>query len=212
MLNVGLTGGIASGKSTVARMLAGKGALLIDLDELAHAVQEPQGEVWREIVRHFGPDVLCVDGKINRNKLGKCVFADRKKLDLLNSIVHPAVFEKWRRRMDEIRKTQPVAIVLSDIPLLIEAGLKPMFDLVLLVYLSPEEQIARLTVRNGYSQEEAASRLASQMPIGEKLAYADIVIRNDGSPEETRRATAEVWEELKKRERRRREDVRLSPV
>jgi dephospho-CoA kinase len=208
MLNVGLTGGIASGKSTVARMLAGKGALLIDLDELAHAVQEPEGEVWREIVRHFGPDILCGDGKINRGKLGKCVFADRKKLDLLNSIVHPAVFEKWRRRMDEIRKTQPEAIVLSDIPLLIEAGLKPMFDLVLLVYLSPEEQIARLMARDGYSREEAARRLASQMPIGEKLAYADIVIRNDGSLVETRRAAAEVWRELKKRERRRREEVR----
>jgi dephospho-CoA kinase len=209
MLNVGLTGGIASGKSTVARMLAGKGALLIDFDELAHAVQAPEGDVWREIVRHFGPDVLCGEGKIDRCKLGKCVFADRKKLDLLNSIVHPAVFEKWRRRMDEIRKTQPEAIVLSDIPLLIEAGLKPMVDLVLLVYLSPEEQIARLMARDGFSREEAARRLASQMPIGEKLAYADIVIRNDGLPEETGKAAAEVWEELKKREQcRRREDVR----
>jgi len=204
MLNVGLTGGIASGKSTVARMLVGKGALLIDLDELAHAVQEPEGEVWREIVRHFGPDVLCADGKIDRGKLGKCVFADRRKLDLLNSIVHPAVFEQWRRRMDEIRKIQPEAIVLSDIPLLIEAGMKPMVDVVLLVYLPPEEQIARLMVRDGYSREEAASRLASQMPIGEKLAYADIVIRNDGLLEETRRAVAEVWEELNKREQVRR--------
>jgi dephospho-CoA kinase len=208
MLNVGLTGGIASGKSTVARILAGKGAVLIDLDELAHAVQEPEGEVWREIVRHFGPDVLCGDGKINRSKLGKCVFADRKKLDLLNSIVHPAVFEKWRRRMDEIRKTQPEAIVLSDIPLLIEAGLKPMVDLVLLVYLSPEEQIVRLMARDGYSREEAERRLASQMPIGEKLAYADIVIRNDGSLEATCRTAAGVWEELKKRERCRREEAR----
>ena len=204
MLNVGLTGGIASGKSTVARMLVGKGALLIDLDELAHAVQEPEGTVWQEIVRHFGPDVLCADGKIDRGKLGKCVFADRRKLDLLNSIVHPAVFEQWRRRMDEIRKIQPEAIVLSDIPLLIEAGMKPMVDVVLLVYLPPEEQIARLMVRDGYSREEAASRLASQMPIGEKLAYADIVIRNDGLLEETRRAVAEVWEELNKREQVRR--------
>jgi dephospho-CoA kinase len=200
MLNVGLTGGIASGKSTVAQMLVGKGALLIDFDELTHAVQEPGGVVWREIVRHFGPDVLCPDGKINRCKLGEYVFADREKLDLLNSLVHPAVFELWRRRMDEIRKTQPEAIVLSDIPLLIEAGLKPMVDVVLLVYLSPEAQIARMMARNGHSREEAVNRLASQMPIGEKLAYADIVIRNDGSLEETSRAVAEVWAELKKRE------------
>jgi dephospho-CoA kinase len=212
MLHVGLTGGIASGKSTVARVLVGKGALLIDLDELAHAVQAPEGEVWREIVRHFGPEILCPDGKIDRSKLGDCVFADRKKLDLLNSIVHPAVFDEWRKRLDEIRKTQPEAIVLSDIPLLIEAGLKPMVDLVLLVYLSPEEQIARLMSRGGYSREEAEKRLASQMPIEEKLAYADMVIRNDGSPEETRVAAGEIWEELKKRERRRREEVCCPPA
>ncbi len=204
MLNVGLTGGIASGKSTVARMLAEKGALIIDLDELAHAAEDPDGEVWREIVRHFGPDILCADGKIDRRRLGECVFADREKLDLLNSLVHPAVFERWRWRLEEIRKTQPEAVVLSDIPLLIEAGLKPMVDLVLLVYLPPEEQLARLMARNGYSREEAANRLASQMPIGEKLAYADIVIRNEGSPEETRRAAGEVWEDLKKREQLRR--------
>ena len=204
MLNVGLTGGIASGKSTVARMLVEKGAVLIDFDELAHAAEEPEGAVWREIVRHFGPDVLCADGKIDRRKLGECVFADREKLDLLNSLVHPVVFEQWRRRLEEIRKMQPEAIVLSDIPLLIEAGLKPMVDLVLLVYLPPEEQIARLMARNGYSREEAASRLASQMPIREKLPCADIVIRNDGLPGETRRAAGEVWEELKEREQLRR--------
>jgi dephospho-CoA kinase len=174
MLNVGLTGGIASGKSTVARLLAGMGALLIDFDELAHAVQEPEGEVWREIVRHFGPDVLCGDGKINRSKLGKCVFADRKKLDLLNSIVHPAVFEKWRRRMDEIRKTQPDAIVLSDIPLLIEAGLKPMVDLVLLVYLSPEEQIARLMARDGYSRDRRETRLCGYRDPQRRFAGGDM--------------------------------------
>jgi len=204
MLNVGLTGGIASGKSTVARMLVAKGALLIDFDEMAHAVQEQEGKVWREIVRHFGPEILGPDGKIDRRRLGDCVFADRKKLDLLNSLVHPAVFEQWWSRLEEIRKTQPEAIVLSDIPLLIEAGLKPMVDLVLVVYLPPEKQIARLMARDGFSREEAASRLASQMPIGDKLAYADIVIRNDGSLEETRGVVDEVWGELNKREQLRR--------
>jgi dephospho-CoA kinase len=207
MLNVGLTGGIASGKSTVARMLAEKGALIIDFDELAHTAEDPDGEVWREIVRHFGSEILYGDGKIDRRRLGECVFADREKLELLNSLVHPAVFEQWRRRLEEIRKTQPEAIVLSDIPLLIEAGLKPMVDMVFLVYLHPEEQIARLMARNGYSREEAESRLASQMPIGEKLPYADIVIRNEGSLEETRRAADEVWEELIRWERCRRERV-----
>jgi dephospho-CoA kinase len=208
MLNVGLTGGIACGKSTVARMLAEKGAVLIDFDELAHAVEEPEGPVWREIVRHFGRDILNPDRAIDRRKLGAVVFEDREKLDLLNRLVHPAVFAEWRRRMAEIRAARPDAIVLSDIPLLVEAGLKPMVDLVILVYLPPEEQIARLMARNGYHREEAAKRLASQMPIDAKLPSADIVIRNDGSPAETRRAVDEVWEELQKQERCRREEVR----
>jgi len=201
MLNVGLTGGIACGKSTVARMLAEKGALLIDFDELAHAVEEPEGPAWREIVRHFGREILQEDGRIDRRKLGAAVFADRGKLDLLNRLVHPAVFEAWQRRMEEIRTTRPDAIVLSDIPLLIEEGLQPMFDLVLLVYSLPQEQIRRLMDRNGYGREEAERRIASQMPIGDKLPCADLVIRNDGSLENTRRAVDEVWEELKKRER-----------
>jgi dephospho-CoA kinase len=204
MLNVGLTGGIACGKSTVARMLAEKGALLIDFDEIAHAVEEPDGPAWREIVRHFGRDFLHADRTIDRRKLGAVVFADRGKLDLLNSFVHPAVFDEWQKRMEEIRKRRPEAIVLSDIPILIEAGLKPMVDLVLLVYLPPEEQIARLMARDGYGREEAVRRIASQMPIDDKLPAADIVIRNDGSLEQTREMIDDLWVELSKREKIRR--------
>lgn len=207
MLNVGLTGGIASGKSTVARMLAEKGAIVIDFDELAHAVQEPEGLVWQEIVDHFGRDILGPDRAIDRRKLGAVVFGDREKLELLNRLVHPAVFAEWQRRIAEIRAVRPDAIVLSDIPLLFEAGLKPQVDLVLLVYIPPEEQIRRMMARNGYSRDEAKSRLASQMPIDAKLPEADIIIRNEGSQEETRRAVDGLWEELQKRERRRREDA-----
>ncbi len=208
MLNVGLTGGIASGKSTVARMLADKGAVIIDFDELAHAVQEPDGPVWREIVAHFGRAILGPDRAIDRRKLGAAVFGDREKLDLLNRLVHPAVFAEWQRRIAEIRAVRPEAIVLSDIPLLLEAGLKPLVDLILLIYIPPEEQIRRLMARNGYGPDEAAARLASQMPIDAKLSEADIIIRNDGSPEETRSAVDELWEELQERTRRRREDAR----
>lgn len=202
MLNVGLTGGIASGKSTVARMLEEKGAVLIDLDELAHAVQEPGKPVWREIVRHFGPEILRADRTIDRGRLGAAVFADRAKLELLNRLVHPAVLAEWQKRIEAIRKTRPDAIIVSDIPLLIEAGLAPLADVVLLVYLSPEEQIRRLMARNGYSREEAEQRLAAQMPLGEKIAHADLVIRNDGPPEQTRREVCALWKELKEREQR----------
>ena len=207
MLNVGLTGGIASGKSTVARMLADKGAILIDFDELAHGVEEPDGPVWQEIVAHFGRDILGPDQAIDRRKLGAVVFGDREKLELLNRLVHPAVFAEWQRRIAEIRAVRPDAIVLSDIPLLLEAGLKPQVDLVLLVYIPPEEQINRLMARSGYGRDEAAARLASQMPIDAKLPAADIVIRNDGPLEETQRAVDALWEELQKRERRRREEA-----
>ena len=207
MLNVGLTGGIASGKSTVARMLAEKGAVLIDFDELAHAVQEPEGSVWREIVRHFGEEILHEDRTIDRRKLGETVFADREKRELLNRLVHPAIFEEWQRRLAEIQVRRADAIVVSDIPLLIEAGLKGMVDLVLLVYITPEEQIRRVMVRDGFSREEAERRLAAQMPIEEKLRWADIVIRNGGSPEETRRVVSEVWMELNIREKRRQEGI-----
>ncbi|MCX5825432.1 MAG: dephospho-CoA kinase [Deltaproteobacteria bacterium] len=207
MLNVGLTGGIASGKSTVARMLAEKGAVLIDFDELAHAVQEPEGSVWREIVRHFGEEILHEDRTIDRRKLGETVFADREKRELLNRLVHPAIFEEWQRRLAEIQVRRADAIVVSDIPLLIEAGLKGMVDLVLLVYITPEKQIRRVMARDGFSREEAERRLAAQMPIEEKLRWADIVIRNGGSPEETRRVVSEVWMELNIREKRRQEGI-----
>ena len=207
MLNVGLTGGIACGKSTVARMLAEKGAVLIDFDEIAHAVQDPEGPVWREIVRHFGREMLLEDRTIDRRKLGETVFADREKRELLNRLVHPAIFEEWQRRLAEIRARHADAIVVSDIPLLIEAGMKEMVDLVLLVYITPEEQIRRVMERDGFSREEAERRLGAQMPIDEKLRWADIVIRNGGSPEETRRAVAEVWMELNIREQRRQEGI-----
>jgi dephospho-CoA kinase len=207
MLNVGLTGGIASGKSTVARILVGKGARLIDFDELSHAIEETEKPVWKQIVRHFGEGILQADRTIDRRKLGDIVFADREKLDLLNRLVHPAVFQEWHRRIEEIRTKQPNAIVLSDIPLLIEAGMKPMVDLILLVYVPPEEQIVRLIARNGYSRKDAEKRIASQMPIGEKLPHADLVVRNDGSQETTRKALNEIWPELINMERLRREET-----
>lgn len=201
MLHVGLTGGIASGKSTVARMLAGRGAILIDFDDLAHAVEMPGGAVWREIVAHFGEGILLPDRRIDRVKLGEIVFSDRKEREALNRLVHPAVFAEWQKRLGEIEETGKDAVVLSDIPLLIEAGLEPMVDVVLLVYLSPEEQVRRLMARNGFTREEAERRLAAQMPIGDKLSHADIVIRNEGPVEETAREVGRAWEELCMRRR-----------
>jgi dephospho-CoA kinase len=204
MLNVGLTGGIASGKSTVAKMFVEKGAYLIDFDDLAHFVEEPDRPAWKAIVDCFGSDILNEDRTINRVELGLIVFADHEKLSLLNSIVHPAVFEEWKRRIEDIYDRDPCAIVISDVPLLIEVGVQHLVDVVVLVYVSPEEQIQRLMTRNTCSRQEAASRLEAQMPIDEKVPYADIVIENRGFQEMTKRVVDDVWKDLIQRERKHR--------
>jgi dephospho-CoA kinase len=202
MLNVGLTGGIASGKSTVAKMFEDKGAYLIDFDALAHFAEEPEQPAWKAIVEFFGTDILNEDETINREKLGEIVFTDQEKLLRLNSIVHPAVFDLWRRRMEDIRVMDPRAIVVSDVPLLIEVSMQHLFDVVILVYIAAEDQIRRLQERNEYSRKEAESRLDTQMPIDEKIPHADFVIDNKGPLETTRSVVSAVWEELLVREKK----------
>jgi dephospho-CoA kinase len=202
MLHVGLTGGIASGKSTVARMFEEKGAYLIDLDELAHFVEEPDRPGWKAIVSYFGANILNDDKTINREKLGAMVFHNKETLASLNKLVHPPVFEEWKRKIAEIQKINPRAIVISDIPLLIEVGMQQLLDVVILVYIAPEDQIRRLMLRNGCSREEAYVRLASQLPIDEKIPHADFVIDNQGSIKKTLYAVHAVWEELQIREQK----------
>ncbi|MFA5181142.1 MAG: dephospho-CoA kinase [Syntrophales bacterium] len=201
MLNVGLTGGIASGKSTVAAMLVAKGAFHIDFDVLAHGVEEPDKPAWRAIIDAFGTEILNEDGTINRDGLGAIVFADENKMAQLNAIVHPAVLTAWHRQLEGIKEEKENAIVLSDVPLLIEAGMQQMVDVVLLVYVSPEVQLRRLMSRNGYTRKEAISRLRSQMPIHEKLPLADLIVNNEGSRDETEQQVAALWQELVRRER-----------
>jgi dephospho-CoA kinase len=205
MLNVGLTGGISTGKTTIARLLVEKGAILIDLDAVAHEVQLPETEVWRTIISEFGAGILNPDKTIDRNKLGPIVFNAPGKLKRLNEIVHPAVFQTWKNRLTEIESQQTDAIVLTDIPLLIEIGAQDRFDLVMLVYISPEEQLKRLVLRNGYSREYAEQRIASQMSIEEKVKFARIVVDNRGSLADARRRVDEVWQELLRYEKNKRE-------
>ena len=204
MLNVGLTGSIACGKSTVGQMFVENWSFHIDFYRLAHAVEEPSQPAWQQIVDYFGSNILNPDRTINRTQLGSIVFEDKGKLTKLNSIVHPAGFAVWHHRIDEIKKTQPDAIILSDVPLLIEAGMQSSVDVVVLVYISPVEQIQRLMTRNGCSREEAEIRFAAQMSIDDKLQYAHIVINNQGTMEETREMVDRVWQELLEREKRKR--------
>jgi dephospho-CoA kinase len=201
MLNVGLTGGIACGKSTVARMFVKRGAHLIDFDGLAHQVQEPGKPAWQQVINRFGKEILQPDEKIDRVKLGDIVFADKNKLIELNNIVHPLVYQEWQARLEKISKKEKHAIILSDIPLLFEVNMQHLFDLTILVLIGPDEQISRLTARNGVCREEAEKRLNSQMPISEKISLADIVIDNKGSMSETERRVRQIWLELLQHEK-----------
>jgi dephospho-CoA kinase len=201
MLNVGLTGGIACGKSTVAQMFVLLGAHLIDFDKLAHEVQEPEKPAWKEIVRYFGKDILKQDETIDRNILAQIVFADKKELKALNNIVHPLVFNLWQERLDKIKIKEEHAIVLSDVPLLFEGKMQDLFDLTILVLISSEEQICRLMARNSMFRDEAQIRLASQMPIEDKIGLADIVIDNQDNISQTEKRVAQIWRQLKDREK-----------
>ena len=201
MLNVGLTGGIACGKSTVAQVFVMLGAYLIDFDKLAHEVQEPGKPAWKEIVRYFGKDILNQDETIDRNRLAQIVFTDKKELEALNNIVHPLVFNLWQERLDKIKIKEEHAIILSDIPLLFEGKMQDLFDLTILVLISPEEQICRLMARNNLSRNEAQIRLQSQMPIADKIGLANIVIDNQDNVSQTKEKVAEIWRQLKSREK-----------
>ena len=197
MLNVGLTGGIATGKSLVSGMFREKGACMIDFDALTRWAQEPDRLAWKGVVDHFGVEILNDDRTINRDKLGAIVFNDQEMLKKLNEIVHPVLFDRWRDLVSEIRGKNPEAIVISDIPLLIETKAQKLFDIIILVYAKPEQQIERMIDRNRCTREDALKRLASQIPIDEKIPYADMIIDNSVSVEETKKRVDEIWEELK---------------
>ena len=192
---VGLTGSIASGKSTVSEMFRGMGVHVIDWDDLAHEVVEPHKKAWNAIVDYFGAGVLNDDKTINRAKLGRIVFDDPQKLEQLNRITHPAVFEEDEDRVERIRSVDQGAIILKDIPLLFDIGYQDRVDKLIVVYAGRENQISRMLDR-GLLAEEAGKRIDAQMPLEQKLKLADFVVRNDGSLDDTRRQVEKIYSEL----------------
>ncbi len=194
MLILGLTGGIASGKSTVVKMLKNKGAIIFDTDILAREVVNVGEPAWEEIIAYFGEDIKLPDGAIDRKKLGHIVFNDPEARHRLNMIVHPRIVEKLLAETDKLRnKKNPPEIVVYDVPLLIEAGMNKMVDMVVLVYASPEIQKERLKYRDGLNEEEIEARLGSQMPMEEKKKYADYIIYNESHLEDTIYQVDELW-------------------
>lgn len=194
---IGLTGGIASGKSTVARMLEEKGAYLLDADRIAREVVEPDQPAWQEIVDWLGESILLPDRNIDRAKIAGLVFKDRQMLMKLNSTIHPRVGSRLAELTEMIKEKDSDAIIVYDIPLLIEADMQRVVDLVLLVYVPPETQIDRLQKRDGLSCTEAELRLENQIPLDDKKQYADVVIDNSGSIDETARQVDCFWEGLR---------------
>jgi dephospho-CoA kinase len=200
-LLLGVTGGIATGKTTVVRMLEELGAPVIDFDLLARQVVEPGEPAWKDIVRYFGEGILLKDGSLNREKLSGMVFQDEEKRKILESFTHPRIYESSYREVKKIVEKDPNAIVQLDIPLLIEQNLQHMVHKVLVVYIPREKQIARLMERDGMSREGAVDRLKAQLPIDEKLGRADFVIYNEKTLEETMKQVEDLWKALKDMQR-----------
>jgi dephospho-CoA kinase len=180
-MNIGLTGGIACGKSTVAAMLAARGAILVDADAIAREVVEPGSPALDEIAARFGQDVINEDGSLHRKRLGEIVFADREAKRDLEQILHPRIRQIMMGRMRENESLYPDKLVVVDVPLLYESKLESRFSEVMVVYLPRESQLTRLIQRDGLTTEQAERRLSAQLPIDEKKARADYVIDNQGS-------------------------------
>jgi dephospho-CoA kinase len=194
---IGLTGGIATGKSTVCAILENAGAVIIDADRIARNLVKKNLPAYRQIVDTFGESILLPDGEINRTALGDLIFNDPRKKQLLNKIIHPQVGKETHRQLKHIEKSNPHALVILDIPLLLESGMHKDLSEVIVVYTPEHIQIKRLMVRDHISQKNALARIRSQMPIEKKKKLATIVIDNSGPLEHTRKQTLEIFQRLK---------------
>ncbi|MCM3635365.1 MULTISPECIES: dephospho-CoA kinase [Paenibacillus] len=193
---IGLTGGIASGKSTVSAMLVEHNALLVDADQVAREVVEPGEPALLQIAKSFGKEVLYPDGSLNRKQLGSIVFSDSDKLKQLEQITHPAIRERMLQTIEVYKQQQPHALIVADIPLLYETNQAHLYEGVLVVYIPRELQLERLMKRNGLTKDEAEARIASQMDIEEKKSRANWVIDNSSTLEYTRQQVESLMKRL----------------
>ena len=207
MLKVGLTGGIASGKSAVGEMFVALGAHLVQADRIAHSLMQPGEPVYNEVVRHFGRGVLNPDGSINRARLAEVAFGpaaaegDRaSRVEELNRIVHPAVIRSQAEWMQEMGRQDPRAVAIVEAALILEAGVRERFDRLIVVTCNTEQRVARFAARQKIdldaAREEVARRMAAQLPDEEKVKSADYVIDNSGKLDQTHAQAWQVWEKL----------------
>jgi len=202
LLKVGLTGGIAAGKSSVGGMFVSLGAHLIQADAIAHQLMQPGEAVYQEVVRHFGDGILDPDGRINRARLAQAAFAEPPRIRELNRIVHPPVIRRHDEWMEEMGARDPHAIAIVEAALLLEAGLVKHFDRLAVVTCRPEQRIERwahrMKVDAETARKEVARRMAAQLPDEEKIKVADYVIDNSGALEATGQQVQSVYDELRK--------------
>jgi len=206
MLKLGLTGGIASGKSVVGEMFVALGAYLVQADRIAHSLMSPGAPVYNEVVRHFGRDILDPDGSVNRAKLAEAAFGTgavktASRIEELNRIVHPAVIRSQNEWMHAIGVHHPRGVAIVEAALILEAGAGADFDRMVVVTCNPEQRAVRFAARQKVDLEsarkEVARRMAAQLPDEEKIKAADFVIDNSGTIESTREQAGRVWQELK---------------
>jgi dephospho-CoA kinase len=195
MLLVGLTGGLGAGKSTVARMLADRGAILVDADELARRALEPGSRAYREVCDLFGDEVVTASGELDRAAIAATVFSDPERRRALESIVHPEVFRMLAETVEARRGTED--IIVFDAPLIVETGFHEACDVVVVVTALEEDRVAR-TVRNrGMTADQARARIGAQIGDAEREAVADVVIRNDSDVDQLEARVVDLWERLR---------------
>jgi dephospho-CoA kinase len=199
LIVAGLTGGIASGKSTVSAFFEGAGALIIDADRIAHEVVKKGMPAHREVVQNFGQEVLLANGELNRALLGDIIFKNPEKKLILNSIVHPRVSRKTAEDLKQIEQNHPDSVVILDVPLLFESGMHKSTPAVIVVYVPEQIQLERLMQRDRSSREDALARIHSQMPLEEKKKLAAFLIDNSAAIEHTHTQTLEVYRCLKRK-------------
>jgi dephospho-CoA kinase len=197
MLVVGLTGGIASGKSLVAQKFVELGATLIDADEVAREVLRPGQDAFEDVVRVFGKDILTSSGEVDRKKLGAIIFSDNEERAELNRLTHPRIRERMMARVEELRQGAKTKLVVLDIPLLIESELEDTVDCVVVVYADVAHQLSRLMDRDNITEAAAKARLKAQIPLKEKLKAADYIIDNNATIDETLKETKKVLAKIK---------------
>ncbi|UCB52558.1 MAG: dephospho-CoA kinase [Candidatus Zixiibacteriota bacterium] len=193
MLIIGITGGIACGKTEVAKVFREKGAMVLSGDQIGKEVVEKDRVVLRELVRTFGQDILSENGTLNRHKLGEIAFASDETRDRLNKIIHPPLLKELRRKIQSIGKKTPEAVVVIDAALIVEWGLEKELDYLIFVESKEEDKISRLQKEKGYSRKEALDRIRSQLPEKVKEKKADVVVKNDEGLAELRITADRVW-------------------